>query len=82
MLGLSPAQEAALAQCLKGSGGEYSETSNNCGTSIQSCLAKVGVNIGDSMLPANLGDALSRSPAAIGQTYYLGPEIPSIPLAP
>jgi RHS repeat-associated protein len=82
VLGLSPTQEAALAHCLKKSGGEYSATTNNCGTSIQSCLAKVGIDVGNSMLPAGLSDALSRSPAVIGQTYYPGPTTPSIPLAP
>lgn len=82
VLGLSPTQEAALAQCLKGSGGEYSSTSNNCGTSVQSCLAKVGVSVGNSMLPASLSNALSQSPAAIGQTYYPGPQLPSIPIGP
>lgn len=82
VLGLSPGQEAALAQCLKGSGGEYSATSNNCGTSVQSCLAKVGVTVGNSMLPASLSNALSGSPAVIRQIYYPGPELPSIPVGP
>ena len=83
VLGLSPVQEAALAQCLKGSGGDYSSTSNNCGTSIQSCLAKVGVNVGNSMLPADISRGLSGSPAAIGGTYYPGPsQFAPMPVVP
>jgi RHS repeat-associated protein len=83
VLGLSSAQEAALAQCLNSSGGAYSATSNNCGTSIQSCLAKVGVNVGNSMLPADLSRGLAGSPAAIGQTYYPGPsQFAPMPVVP
>lgn len=83
ILGLSPGQEASLAQCLKSSNGEYSATSNNCGTSIQSCLAKAGVNVGSSLLPADLSNALSGSSAAVGQTYYAGPsQLAPMPVAP
>jgi hypothetical protein len=83
VLGLSKAQEAALEQCMKGAGGSYSSTSNNCGTSIQSCLAKVGVNIGNSMMPFDVSRSLAGSPAAIGQTFYPGPfEFAPLPPAP
>ena len=82
VLNLSPAQEAILAQCLKSSGGAYSATSNNCGTSIQSCLVKIGVNVGNSVLPANLLQALTNSAANIGQISYPGPLVPSMPLVP
>jgi RHS repeat-associated protein len=83
VLGLSNAQEAALEQCMKGAGGAYSSTSNNCGTSIQSCLAKVGVNIGNSMMPFDISRALAGSPASIGQTFYSGPsEFAPLPTVP
>ena len=74
MLNLTPAQEAALAECLKASTQPYHATSNNCGTSIQSCLASVGVNVGSSVLPSNIGSALGRSSATYGTTIYPGPQ--------
>jgi hypothetical protein len=78
MLNLTPAQEAALAQCLNSSKAPYSSTSNNCGTSVQSCLASVGVNVGNSMLPGSIGAALGNSPALSGTTTYAGPPPPPI----
>lgn len=70
MLNLSPEQEAALGACLKSSTGAYSATSNNCGTSVQSCLDKVGANVGSWMFPSMLGRALERSPLTYGVTNY------------
>jgi RHS repeat-associated protein len=78
MLNLTPAQESALAQCLGNAKAPYSSTSNNCGTSVQSCLASVGVNVGNSMLPGNIGAALGNSPALSGTTTYAGPPRPPI----
>lgn len=88
MLDLTPSQEAALAKCLGSSIQPYSATSNNCGSSVQSCLASVGVNVGSSMLPANLGRALGGSPSVYGTTPYRaigpapGPSYPSLPVGP
>ena len=70
MLNLSPAQEAALGECLKGSTGSYSATSNNCGSSVQTCLARVGANVGSWMFPSMLGRALEQSPLTYGVTPY------------
>jgi RHS repeat-associated protein len=70
MLNLTSEQEAALGACLKGATESYSSTSNNCGSSVQSCLEKVGANVGSWIFPSMLGRALERSPLTYGVTYY------------
>lgn len=73
ILNLTPAQEKALAACMSGTGGKYSVTSNNCGTSVQDCLKKVGVQFDQALRPSSIFDNLSGSPSAVGSTFYPGP---------
>jgi hypothetical protein len=73
ILNLTPQQEAALAACMRNHGGAYSAFKNNCGTPIQSCLEKIGVGIGNSMLPSDVLGNLRNSPNATGQTSYPSP---------
>lgn len=50
---------------------------------VEGRTAKVGVNVGNSMLPFDLSQSLSRAPAAIGQTYYPGPsQFAPMPVVP
>lgn len=81
ILNLRPDQEKALAACMKASSGTaYSLLSNNCGTSVQDCLRKVGVQFDKELLPRSIFDSLSRSPSAIGSTSYPGPVRTGSPL--
>jgi len=73
VLNLTPDQEKALAACMSASSGEYSLSSNNCGTSVQDCLQKVGVQFDKALRPSAIFDSLRRSPSAIGSTFYPGP---------
>jgi hypothetical protein len=57
---------------MSGTGGKYSITSNNCGTSVQDCLKKVGVQFEKALRPKAIFDSLSRSPSAAGSTFYPG----------
>lgn len=84
-LKLSPAQEAAVAQCLRNSNKRYSLTSNNCGTPVQECLRQAGAPVGESMLPSNFGKDLANSPFRDGTRIYsppAGPSYPSLPTLP
>jgi RHS repeat-associated protein len=73
VLNLTPAQEKALAACMKGSSGRYSLSSNNCGTAVQDCLHKVGVQFDSALRPSAIFESLSSSPSAIAGTFYPGP---------
>lgn len=58
-LDLTPKQEQELAMCLMEPQGEYSAWSNNCTDPIESCLKKIGYDIGDSTTPVGmLGEIL------------------------
>lgn len=58
---------------MSGTGGEYSITSNNCGTSVQDCLQKVGVKFDEALVSNSIFNNLSASPSAFGSTSYSGP---------
>jgi hypothetical protein len=73
ILGLTPDQETELAQCLGTAGGKYNWLHNNCGTSIQNCLQKVGVVFNPALRPSSILDNMEDSPQAIGTTFYPGP---------
>jgi RHS repeat-associated protein len=81
-LNLTPEQESKLQNCLQNSGGSYSAVSNNCGNSIQSCLASVGVPVGNSVLPSSLLNDLLASPSAAGTVSRPGPKPASFPFPP
>ena len=53
-LDLSPEQEKQFAQCLAGYQGAYNAWSNNCTDPIESCLAEIGHDIGDSLTPTSM----------------------------
>jgi RHS repeat-associated protein len=55
---LTPQQEEAIKACLSKPRGDYSVTSNNCGTPIQDCLKQVGIDTGNQTLPVSLGNRL------------------------
>ncbi|WP_241094202.1 RHS repeat-associated core domain-containing protein [Xanthomonas bonasiae] len=80
ILNLTPFQESQLSACMSGTGGKYSITSNNCGTSVQGCLKKVGVQFEKALRPKAIFDSLSRSPSAAGSTFYPGPPRDGEPL--
>lgn len=73
MLNLTPDQETALAACMSGASGSYSLSSNNCGTSVQDCLQKVGVQFNKALRPISIYESLRNSPSAMGNTSYPGP---------
>lgn len=73
ILNLTPDQEKALAACMSASSGKYSVMSNNCGTSVQDCLQKVGVQFDKALRPSSIFGNLSGSPSAMGSTFYPGP---------
>jgi hypothetical protein len=58
IINLTPDQEEKVKACLSQGQGDYSATSNNCGTPIQRCLKDVGIDTGDKMLPVDLGNRL------------------------
>jgi hypothetical protein len=80
VLNLTPDQEKGLAACMSGSGGKYSLSSNNCGTSVQDCLQKIGVKFDKARRPSAIFDNLRQSPSAIGSTFYPGPQRDGGPL--
>jgi RHS repeat-associated protein len=86
VLDLSFEQEEKIAECLKSAGGQYSATSNNCGTSIQQCLRNAGVPVGQSTLPINIGRKLADLPNLNGTKRYKPepgePGPPSLPAMP
>jgi transposase InsO family protein len=75
MVDLTPEQEASLAECLENSTAEYSAPKNNCGTSVQACLNRVGVGLLSRRVPKAIGAQLSINPAVYGTTRYekIGP---------
>lgn len=78
VLDLSPLEEALLAQCLKASG-KYGEISNNCGNPWVQCLSRLGiVDPRDKarVLPSDVYRLISKSPRAIGNTWYPGTRRP------
>ncbi|WP_167773009.1 RHS repeat-associated core domain-containing protein [Ramlibacter humi] len=80
ILNLTPEQEKALAACMKAASGSYNVISNNCGTSVQDCLQKVGVQFNKALRPVSIYESLRDSPSAIGNTIYPGPERNGEPL--
>jgi len=69
-LKLTPQQEAALQQCLSKSQGDYSSTSNNCGSPVQRCLKELGIDTDNQRLPVSLGNKLLDMPVANGVNDY------------
>jgi RHS repeat-associated protein len=83
VLDLTRDQEEQIARCLKGAGGQYSATSNNCGTSIQQCLRNAGVPVGQSTLPINIGRNLADLPNLnLMKRYNPAPGEPGPPSLP
>ncbi len=74
VLALTSTQEKVLAACMNAASGQYSISSNNCGTSVQACLKRVGVQFDKTLLPKSIFGNLSNSSSAVGNTYYPGPE--------
>ena len=58
ILNLSPQQEAALQACLSKPQGEYGAATKNCGSPVQDCLKSLGINTGNKLFPADLGNKL------------------------
>lgn len=78
VLDLSPMEEALLAQCLKNSGA-YGEISNNCGNPWVQCLSGLGIvdpRDRARVLPSDVYRLISKSPRAIGNTWYPGTRRP------
>jgi hypothetical protein len=50
-----PNEEDAMSQCLAKSWGKYKPTSNNCATPVQACFKSIGLDLGDQLLPQDLG---------------------------
>ena len=63
-LPLSREQEKALASCLAKNQGEYSGTSNNCGSPLQNCLRDMGMPLSplNAIFPETLNMMLYVSP--------------------
>ncbi|KPX21003.1 YD repeat-containing protein [Pseudomonas amygdali pv. dendropanacis] len=55
---LTPQQEQDVKVCLSSDQGSYNVTQNNCGSPIQNCLQKVGVDTKNQLLPVSLGNRL------------------------
>ncbi|WP_395686081.1 hypothetical protein [Caenimonas koreensis] len=73
ILSLSPQQEAALASCMKAHGSAYNAITNNCGNPIQQCMRKLGLDVGNSVLPTAILENLRSSPHASGSVSYPSP---------
>ncbi|EGH05369.1 YD repeat-containing protein, partial [Pseudomonas amygdali pv. aesculi str. 0893_23] len=52
---LTPQQEQDVKVCLSSDQGSYSVTQNNCGSPIQNCLQKIGIDTNNQLLPVSLG---------------------------
>ena len=55
---LTPQQEQDVKVCLSSDQGSYSVTQNNCGSPIQNCLQKIGIDTNNQLLPVSLGNRL------------------------
>lgn len=73
LLGLSPAQEDALEDFLRGYTGDYQPLFKNCTDPIEEGLSYVGARDAELNALFPTGLARSLSTLAIGQTAYVGP---------
>jgi len=53
-----PTYEEKMQECLTKSWGKYKAFSNNCTTPVQACFKDIGLDLGDQLLPENLGKKL------------------------
>lgn len=61
--------DSALADFMNNYDGDYNPITNNCTAPIQQGLQQVGVNIGNSILPVSVGNAILNSGAVNGFTF-------------
>lgn len=61
--------DSALADFMNNYDGDYNPITNNCTAPIQQGLQQVGVNIGNSILPVSVGNAILNSGVVNGFTF-------------
>jgi hypothetical protein len=81
-LDLSAEQEQLLEACLRADQSTYGLFGNNCGDPVESCLEGQGFNLGLSVLPFSLADALIKQKKVQRFNFYFATKPKVGPRAP